>query len=65
MTIMEQVIESLVVAAIAGVSALIAISATEPTLPDLHDIYTVVLATALAFLVRFATLKQYAPVEDE
>jgi len=64
MTIMEQVTESLIVALIAGVSALVAISATEQVLPDLMDLYTVGLATALAFLVRFATLREIEPDES-
>jgi len=63
MTVYDQLIESLVVALIAGVSALVAISATEQILPDLMDLYTVGLATALAFLVRFATLREIAPNE--
>jgi len=63
MTIFEQVLESLIVAAIAGVSALIAIAATEQILPDLIDLYTVGLATGLAFLVRFATLRDIEPEE--
>jgi len=63
MTIAEQALESLIVAAIAGISALIAIAATEQVLPDRIDLYTVGLATTLAFLVRFATLRDIAPEE--
>jgi len=62
-TVGEQCVESMVVAGIAGVSALTAIAATEQTLPGVVDGYTVLLATALAFLVRFATLRDYAPKE--
>jgi len=61
MTIKEQLLESVIVAGIAGISALIAIAATEQLLPDLIDLYTVGLATTLAFLVRFATLRDIEP----
>ena len=63
MTLKEAIVESAVVAAIAGISALIALAATAQTLPCLIDLYTTGLATALAFLVRFATLREIAPTE--
>jgi hypothetical protein len=63
MSIIEQALEALIVALIAGVSALVAIAATEQELPGLLDLYTVGLATALAFLVRFATLRDIEPPE--
>lgn len=63
MTLKEELLESAVVSAIAGISALTAIAATHAHFPELFDLYTVGLATALAFCVRFATLKEYAPEE--
>jgi len=63
MTLYDDLAQSGVVAAIAGISSLMAIAATQNGLPCVTDLYTTGLATALAFFVRFATLKEYEPRE--